>query len=62
MANREERFGVMLDLIAEATTTEAPVVLDLCCRPGSLGARVLGRVAAARVVALDADPALHLLG
>jgi trans-aconitate methyltransferase len=62
MANREERFGVILDVVAAVTGSDKPMVLDLCCGPGSLGARVVDRFPGATVVALDNDPVLMLLG
>lgn len=62
MANREERFDVILDVVAATARTEEPVVLDLCCGPGSLATRVLERFAGATVVAFDNDPVLMLLG
>jgi len=62
MATREERFDVILDVVAAIAGTETPVVLDLCCGPGSLAARVVDRVPGATVVALDNDPVLMLLG
>jgi SAM-dependent methyltransferase len=62
MANREERFGIILDVLGHVAGTSAPVVLDLCCGPGSLGVRALERFPHARVVALDNDPVLMLLG
>ncbi len=62
MATREERFDVILDVVATIARTETPVVLDLCCGPGSLAARVVDRVPGATVVALDNDPVLMLLG
>ena len=62
MATREERFDVILDVVATIAGTETPVVLDLCCGPGSLTARVVDRVPGATVVALDNDPVLMLLG
>jgi trans-aconitate methyltransferase len=62
MANREERFDVILDIVAEVTGAEPRTVLDLCCGPGSLSARVLARFPGAFVVALDNDPVLMLLG
>lgn len=61
LGNREERFDVLVDVVAHRTG-EQPTVLDLCCGPGSLAARVLDRIPGARVVALDADPVLQLLG
>lgn len=62
MANREERFGVIVDVVAATAETDRPAVLDLCCGPGSLAARVLDRSAGATVVAFDNDPVLMLLG
>jgi SAM-dependent methyltransferase len=62
MANREERFDVILDVVAEVTGSRPRAVLDLCCGPGSLAARVLARFPDASVVALDNDPVLMLLG
>ncbi len=43
IANREERFDVILDVVAEVAGAEPHTVLDLCCGPGSLAARVLAR-------------------
>lgn len=62
MATREERFGVILDVVATIKGTGTPVVLDLCCGPGSLAVRVLERFPGATVAALDNDPVLMLLG
>ena len=62
MATREERFRVILDVVAAVTGTETPAVLDLCCGPGSLAVRVLDRFPGATVAALDNDPVLMLLG
>lgn len=61
---REERFALMLDLLAELSPGRQgrPRVLDLACGPGSLSARVLDRFPAAEVVALDRDPLLLELG
>lgn len=61
MGNRETRFDVMTALVEHACG-DTPTVLDLCCGPGSLSARVLDRLPGARVVALDADPVLQLIG
>lgn len=61
MANREERFSVLLDVV-EAVAGREPRVLDLCCGPGSSTQRVLARFPGASVVAVDADPTLQLLG
>jgi SAM-dependent methyltransferase len=61
IGNREERFDVLIEAIAHATGDE-PRVLDLCCGPGSLSARLLERLPLATVVAVDADPTLQVLG
>jgi SAM-dependent methyltransferase len=66
LPDRERRFDVMLDVLEELVATggldEGFVALDLGCGPGSLSQRLLGRFAAARVVALDYDPVLIALG
>jgi trans-aconitate methyltransferase len=62
MANREERFAVILDVVGEVVGDGPHRILDLGCGPGSLAVRVLDRFAAAEVVALDNDPVLMLLG
>jgi SAM-dependent methyltransferase len=56
--HREERFGVLLDTLEAACDRPDPLVLDLGCGPGSLAVRVLDRIPAATVVAVDADPLL----
>jgi SAM-dependent methyltransferase len=61
LADRELRFEVIVDAI-ERTAGAAPRVLDLCGGPGSLGARVLERMLEARIVSVDADPVLQLIG
>lgn len=61
MATREERFGIILDVV-EQVAGRAPRVLDLGCGPGSLAARVVARFPGADVVALDQDPVLMLIG
>ena len=53
---------MILDVVAEVAGAEPHTVLDLCCGPGSLAARVLRRFPGASVVALDNDPVLMLLG
>lgn len=62
MGNREERFGVLMELLAANSLTATPKVLDLCCGPGSLSARLLKTFPEATVVAVDTDPVLQLLG
>ena len=62
MANREQRFAVILDVVGTVAGGEPHRVLDLGCGPGSLAARVLERFPGVSVVALDNDPVLMLLG
>jgi len=59
---REQRFQVMLELVAEIVGPEPGTILDLACGPGSISRRVLERFPNARVVALDADPFLLEMG
>ncbi len=61
LPGREERFAFMIDLIGLGGNA-APRVLDLCCGPGALGARVLDRFPEASVVGVDFDPAHLELG
>ncbi|GHG03595.1 MULTISPECIES: class I SAM-dependent methyltransferase [Amycolatopsis] len=56
--HREARFTVLLDALEAACGRPDPSVLDLGCGPGSLAVRVLDRIPAATVVAVDADPLL----
>lgn len=66
ITNREQRFQIMLDVIARACETSAAfgddgaglTVLDLACGPGSLSQRILDRFPAVRVVGIDYDPVL----
>jgi SAM-dependent methyltransferase len=60
--HREERFTALIDAVAAAAGRDDPLVLDLGCGPGSLAARLLDRLPAATVVAVDADPVLLALG
>ncbi|RZS36528.1 methyltransferase family protein [Herbihabitans rhizosphaerae] len=62
IADREERFTVICDVVAHATAAQpCPLVLDLGCGPGSLSARVAERLPKAEIVALDNDPLLLAL-
>jgi SAM-dependent methyltransferase len=61
IAEREQRFGVMLDVIELVTGGGPLVVLDLACGPGSLTRRVLERFPESRVTAVDLDPVLLAL-
>ncbi len=66
ITHREQRFEIMLDLLARhcLTSTEVGedgdglVVLDLACGPGSLSERILERFPRARVIGVDYDPVL----
>src|SRR5215467_3483443 len=62
MPDREERFTALIDAVGAGAGRPAPLVLDLGCGPGSLAVRLLGRIPAATVVAIDADPLLLALG
>ena len=62
LPDREERFIALIDAVEEGTGRLDPLVLDLGCGPGSLAARLLDRMPAARVVAIDTDPLLLTLG
>ena len=62
MPDREERFTVLIDAVEAGVGRDDPLVLDLGCGPGSLAARLLDRLPAARVVAIDTDPLLLALG
>jgi SAM-dependent methyltransferase len=57
LADREERFSVIADVVEAACAAE-PLVVDLGVGPGSLGIRLLDRLPGARVVGIDADPLL----
>lgn len=60
ITRREERFAVVLDIVA-AAVPEDGLVLDLACGPGSISTRVLERFPRVRCVSVDRDPALLLL-
>jgi SAM-dependent methyltransferase len=65
LPDREERFTAMIDAVAEVAEAAGrpdPLVLDLGCGPGSLATRLLDRIPAATVIALDADPVLLAIG
>ena len=62
LPDREDRFTALIDAVEEATGRRDPLVLDLGCGPGSLSVRLLDRMPAARVVAIDTDPVLLALG
>ena len=62
LPDREERFTALIDAVEAGAGRDDPLVLDLGCGPGSLAVRLLGRMPAARVVAIDTDPLLLALG
>ena len=62
LPDREERFSALIDAVEAGAGRPDPLVLDLGCGPGSLAARLLARVPAAAVIAVDADPVTLSLG
>jgi SAM-dependent methyltransferase len=62
LPDREERFTALIDAVEEAAGRHDPLVLDLGSGPGSLAVRLLRRIPAATVVAIDADPLTLGLG
>ncbi|MFI5802289.1 class I SAM-dependent methyltransferase [Streptomyces sp. NPDC051561] len=57
MPDREQRFGVMLDMVEAFVGPEARV-LDLACGTGSITSRLLRRFPRATSTGVDLDPAL----
>jgi SAM-dependent methyltransferase len=62
LPDREDRFTALIDAVEEGTGRADPVVIDLGCGPGSLSVRLLDRLPAATVIAVDADPVTLALG
>lgn len=62
VADREERFAVICDVVGHALAGKPGTVLDLGCGPGSLSVRTLRRLPQARVIGIDGDPLLLGLG
>ncbi|MGI8814261.1 MAG: class I SAM-dependent methyltransferase [Pseudonocardia sp.] len=58
IADREERFAVVADVVTGAVQRPDPLIVDLGAGPGSLSVRLLDRIPRATVVAVDADPLL----
>src|ERR1700684_3213812 len=62
LPDREDRFTALIDAVADGTGRPDPLVLDIGCRPRSVGARLLSRLPQATVVGIDADPVSLTLG
>jgi len=62
LADREDRFAALIDAAEAGTGRPDPLVLELGCGPGSLAVRLLARIPAATVIAVDADPVTLALG
>lgn len=62
LPDREERFTALIDAVEAAAGRPDPLVLDVGSGPGSLAVRLLRRIPAATVIALDADPLTLALG
>ena len=62
LPDREDRFTAMIDAVEASAGRTDPLVLDLGAGPGSLSVRLLRRLPAATVVAIDADPLTLALG
>jgi SAM-dependent methyltransferase len=60
--DREERFRVVIDVVAAAVGTAPAHVVDLGCGPGSLSARLAAALSNVEIVGVDADPLLLGLG
>ncbi|HEY6493909.1 MAG TPA: class I SAM-dependent methyltransferase [Trebonia sp.] len=62
LPDREDRFTALIDAVEAGAGRQDPLVIDLGCGPGSLAVRLLGRLPAATVLAVDADPVTLALG
>jgi SAM-dependent methyltransferase len=62
VAEREDRFTALIDVVEAGAGRPDPLVLDLGCGPGSLAVRLLRRLPEATVIAVDADPVTLNLG
>ncbi|HEX5119274.1 MAG TPA: class I SAM-dependent methyltransferase [Pseudonocardiaceae bacterium] len=61
VADREERFAVIGDVVDHTLDGRTGTVLDLGCGPGSLSGRLAARLPGSRIVGLDGDPLLLAL-
>jgi SAM-dependent methyltransferase len=62
LPDREDRFTALIDAVEAGAGRPDPLVVDLGCGPGSLAVRLLARIPAATVIAVDADPVTLSLG
>ena len=62
LPDREDRFAALADAVEAGTGRQDPLILDLGCGPGSLALRLLARIPAATVIAVDTDPVTLALG
>lgn len=62
VADREERFTVIGDVVEHTLAGGPGTVLDLGCGPGSLAGRLARRLPGSRIVGVDSDPVLLALG
>lgn len=60
--DREERFRVVIDVVASVAGDGPASVVDLGCGPGSLSQRLADALPEVQVVGVDADPLLLGLG
>lgn len=58
VAEREQRFGVVVDTVAAIVGDNGIRILDLGCGPGALGTRMLDRMPTATYIGVDIDPVL----
>jgi SAM-dependent methyltransferase len=61
LPDREDRFTALIDAVQDGTGRPDPMIIDLGCGPGSLSVRLLQRIPAATIVAVDADPVMLAL-
>jgi SAM-dependent methyltransferase len=61
LPDREDRFTALIDAVEAGAGRPDPLIIDLGCGPGSLSVRLLDRIPAATIVAVDADPVMLTL-
>ncbi|HYS41983.1 MAG TPA: class I SAM-dependent methyltransferase [Pseudonocardiaceae bacterium] len=62
LPEREDQFQTLIDIVELTCGRPDPLVIDLGCGPGSIGARLIDRIRGATVIGVDADPLLLELG